>query len=192
LNLLPHFEVMLLELNEESQQILIFQVVRKQNHEFPELSESKLFRAFCLKKLKPSLAIDDIKEALDNLDDPRFLAESKLNETHYIYSKNQSDENLNSTERGLLVRDFLKEGFERLRPSGEPDDKALIWRTYNILYHYHFKSRDSSQGQGLRVQQTMTHLNIMSTRQFHRELQKAYLALLQELLELERISLARL
>ena len=86
------------------------------------------------------------------------------------------------TKKGVLVRNLLKAGFERMQAGGMRSDSAPAWRLYNILWYHYFKYR-------LPNGQTQARLGIGSSRQFYREQERALQTLLKEILDLEKSSL---
>jgi hypothetical protein len=81
-------------------------------------------------------------------------------------------------QKGIAIRDVLKEAHERMRGGGIRTDSGFDWRLYNILYYRYFKHH-------LRHELISTRLEFTSTRQYFRERGKALEKLLNELLEME-------
>jgi hypothetical protein len=183
--LVPHFDQLWNDLTSEQQKNLKHELLQQSSiqYKFPELSESWLFRKRIREKFQVDLfdiSSKEVKEALDNLGNLALLQECKLAETHYVSIRNK-DNNASVNKKGRLVLEFLKLGFERMRPGDIRSDSAPEWRLYNILYYHYFKYH-------LANGQTAARLSI-SRRQFYREQEKALQALTKELLELEIASL---
>ncbi|HEY0757502.1 MAG TPA: AAA family ATPase [Ktedonobacteraceae bacterium] len=184
--LLPHFENAWQDLVPDDQQQLTREVYQhvQTRHIHQELSKSLLF---CRKVRELSqndtieLSADDIKNALDHLDDTDFLEESKLSKLQYIVLYNSNGTITAANKRGGLVRELLKKAFEQMKPGDVRNDTALEWRLYNILWYHYFKYR-------LPNHHTATRLGI-SLRQFYREQDKALLALRREILAIEEAAL---
>jgi hypothetical protein len=156
--------------------------------QFLELSGSHLFRKRLRSRFQDDLtklSMKDLKDALDHLEDPEFLAESSLGSFQSISLQIANDVPNSSARRGMLVRDLLKKAFEKMRPSDIRNDSALEWRSYNILWYHYFKYH-------LPNQHTAARLGIGSLRQFYREQEKAIQALLREVLDLEANALSRM
>jgi hypothetical protein len=152
-------------------------------HKLLELSESALFCKRIYEKFnldEPNILIEDIKEALDNLDNNEFLANSKFGGTYYV-SMQCDRMTTTANQKGMIVRDFLKTAFERMRAIGTRSDSATEWRLYNILYYHYFKYRLSNGQIAARL--------ALSTRQFYREQGKAIQILQKEIYEMERTAL---
>ena len=86
-----------------------------------------------------------------------------------------------TVERGMVIREVLKEAFERLRGPGVRADSAPEWKYYNILYYRYFRYR-------LKHEQIAARLEFTSTRQYFRERNKAIEALLHILIKMEHAS----
>lgn len=80
----------------------------------------------------------------------------------------------------MIIRDVLREAFERLRAGSVRSDSASEWQVYNILYYRYFKRHNITN------EQIAARLEMGSVRQFYRERPKAIEALLNVLLEMER------
>lgn len=188
--LAPHFDQAWEDLDDNQKIQLkteIFQNAQPES-QFLELSGSHLFR----KRLRNTfqddltkLSIKDLKDALDHLEDPDFLAQSTLGDFQFI--SQQIDKGIPNTsiKRGTLVRDLLRRAFEKMRPGDIRNDSALEWRSYNILWYHYFKYH-------LPNQNTAARLGIGSLRQFYREQDKALQALQKEVLDLEAKALNKI
>jgi hypothetical protein len=180
----PHFVESWNDLNEDRKLSLKPELTQPapDRYRMPELSESGLFR----KKVRelmpvggPALLLRDLKDVLDHIDDNDFLANSKLADLHCITVSMQANP---QTKKGVLVRDLLKAGLERMRAGRVRTDSAPEWRLYNILWYHYFQYH-------LANSQTSGRLGIGSMRQFYREQERALQALLKEILDLEQQSL---
>jgi AAA+ ATPase superfamily predicted ATPase len=179
--LAPHFKNSWDDLSEDQQQRLKFELspIFSERRKMPELSESALFRKKIGELVRVSgsdLNCKDLKDALDNIENNDFLENSKLAEMHYVLLNVRKQPQL---KKGVLIRDFLRAGFERMRPGNVRSDSAPEWRLYNILYYHYFRYH-------LPNAQTAARLGLNSTRQFYREQERAIQVLLQELLDLEQ------
>ncbi|HLI89693.1 MAG TPA: AAA-like domain-containing protein [Ktedonobacteraceae bacterium] len=188
-DLIPHFDNLWHDLDENQKSDLKLEALQLSNprRHIPELSESLLFR----KRIReiaqteaPTITIKDVKDALDNLDDTDFLDSCTLSETRYVALRARGETApQTANKKGKLVRDFLRTGFERMRPGNSlRTDSALEWRLYNILWYHYFRYH-------LPNPQTAARLNIGSMRQFYREQERALQALLKELLAMENDSI---
>jgi hypothetical protein len=125
--------------------------------------------------------INDIKKALDNIHDAQFLGECALRHLKLVSMRLKQADTATSIDRGLAVREVLKEAFERMRGSGSKTDLAPEWRLYNTLYYRHFNHR--------RMKHEHIAANLaISPRQYYRERQLALEILFQHLLEMETIA----
>lgn len=182
--LAPHFVHSWDDLSEEQKQSLRFELIQtvSERRKMPELSESSLFRQRVREFVQasgPELLLKDLKDVLDNIEDNDFLENSRLAEMHYIALRVKANPQI---KKGVLVRDFLKVGFELMRAGGMRNDSAPEWRLYNILWYHYFKYH-------LPNSQTSARLGLGSMRQFYREQDRALQVLLKELLDLEQHSL---
>jgi hypothetical protein len=185
--LLPHFAKMWEDLSEEQQKMVKQEVVTRNagTRHIPELSEPFLFRRYLYEQFNIDqfeITVEDVRDALNNLDDRDVLAHSKLSETHYILKYYHQEKTPSLQKKGMLVYEFLKSAFERLRAGGVRSDAAFEWRIYNILYYRYFRYHLASE-------KTAARLGIGSKRQYFREQEKAIQVLLKELLEMEAASL---
>jgi len=184
--LLPHFANAWDDLNEDQKKDLKLEASQIANpkRRIPELSESWLFRRKIRETSQgspPTITVREVKEALDNLDDNNVLDSCALSEMHYIALRARNSAR-SSLRKGMLVRDFLKSAFERMKPTGLRSDSAPEWRLYNILWYHYFRYH-------LPNPQTQARLGIGSMRQFYREQDKAIQDLLKELLDMEADSI---
>jgi hypothetical protein len=184
--LLHHFDHIWDDLPREQQQDIKREVTRQtnSNRKIQELSESWLFR----KRVREKSKIDqldftpkNVKDALDTMDNNEDLGQSKLADTNYVFLRHRNTQ-VSANKKGMIVREFLKAGFERMSPGGRRNDTAVEWRLYNILYHRYFVSHFPNDI-------TQMRLEIGSRRQYYREQERAIQALLKELVELEEEAL---
>ncbi len=185
--LLPHFAQVWEDLSEEQQKVVKQEIVTRNGatRQLPELSEPLLFRRYLYEQFNIDqfdITVKDVRDALDNLDDRDALAHSKLSDMHYILKHYHQEKTPSLQKKGLLVYEFLKIAFERLRAGGVRNDTAFEWRNYNILYYRYFRYHLASE-------KTAARLGIGSKRQYFREQEKAIQALLKELMEMEAASL---
>lgn len=188
--LLPHFERAWEDLEEDQRARLkweVFQTDQPRRH-LLELSESSLFRRRVREMSQgdlSNLSLKDVKDALDHLEDTKFLGESKLGELQTIAVQIEGNAPEASSRRGVLVRNLLKAAFEQMKPGGLRSDSALEWRLYNILWYHYFKYH-------LPNPHTAARLQISSLRQFYREQDRALQALLKEIMDIETRTLNRM
>jgi hypothetical protein len=140
----PYFAKMCDDLDEEQQKLLKQEVIahKKDTRHIPELSNSLLFQRYLSERFnsdKLEITAKDVRDALDNLEDRDMLARSKLSETYYIIKRYQQENTPSLQKKGMLVYDFMKIAFERLRAGGVRSDAAFEWRIYNILYYRYFR-----------------------------------------------------
>jgi hypothetical protein len=177
----PHFDKTWIDLSDEQKTSLEREAIQQtqSGRKIAELSESALFRRKVRELSQesiPVITVKDVKDALDNLDDTDYLETCTLSKMHYISLRQNSA--VAQTRKGILVRDFLRSAFDRLRGGNIRNDSDAEWRLYNILWYHYFKYH-------LPNPKTAARLGIGSTRQFYREQDRAIQALLKELLELE-------
>ena len=187
--LLPHFDRLWGELEEGEREQLRQELFQHAHFSQPllELSGSLLFRKR-MRSLSQDdlirLSVEDIREALEHLDDAEFLAQNQLGRLQCIASQLDNGTDGPTNKRGMLVRDLLRKAFEQTRPGDIRNDSALEWRLYNIFWYRYFKHR-------LPNPMIAARLNI-SVRQFYREREKALHSLLKEVLDIEARILDRL
>ena len=181
-DLLPRLRDIWSRLSEEKQQMLkaevLFNGIRRR--EFPEFSESTLFRKFVLDQYRMrthQLTKDGVEKALVNLNDARFLGESNLKYLRVVADRLRKDSIPSTVETGMAVREVLIEAFERLRGSGTRHDTGNGWQVYNILYYRYFKYHLKHAQIAARLQ--------FSQRQYFRERNKALQELYNTIIELE-------
>ena len=185
--LLPHFAKMWDDLSEEQQKMVKQEAIARNEgtRRIPELSEPLLFRRYLYEQFNIDqfdITVKDVRDVLDNLEDREVLACSKISEMHYILKYYHQEKTPSLQKKGMLVYEFLKSAFERLRAGGVRNDAAFEWRIYNILYYRYFRYHLASE-------KTAARLGIGSKRQYFREQEKAIQALLKELMEMEAASL---
>ena len=135
----PYFDDSWNMLDEIQQTELLDELRRGSNtiSEFLELSESELFRRRISEKFnldEPDISVENVKDALDHLDDNEFLANTKFIDTYYV-SRQYSHLTSTVNKKGMLVREFLRAAFEKMRSLGTRSDSASEWRYYNILFY---------------------------------------------------------
>jgi len=153
-----------------------------ERRKMPEMSECSLFRKKAREFVQVNgseISLKDLKDVLDHIDDNEFLENSRFGEMHYVTLSMKANP---QTRKGVLVRDLLKAGFERMRAGGVRSDSAPGWRLYNILWYHYFQYH-------LANARTAARIGIGSMRQFYREQDRALQALLKEILDLEQKSL---
>ena len=185
--LLPLFAKVWDDLNEEQQKMVKQEAMARNEgpRRIPELSEPLLFRRYLHEQFNIDqfeITVEDVRDALNNLEDRDVLARSKLSETHYVLKYYHKEKIPSLQKKGMLVYEFLKSAFERLRAGNVRSDAAFEWRVYNILYYRYFRYHLASE-------KTAARLGIGSKRQYFREQEKAIQALLKELMEMEAASL---
>jgi hypothetical protein len=155
---------------------------RKEN-KYPELNSSELFYEYLDRIYKPEetpvteIDIESFEKILNKLNDARGLGESVLARHPAISARIPAEKAKESITRGIVVREILKEAFERLQAQGTRQDTAPEWRIYNILYYRYFGGWD------------ITHKQIaarlaLSERQYYRELKNAIITHWKMLLEM--------
>jgi len=122
-----------------------------------------------------TITTKDAKIAIDHFDDTLFLAACALSQARYVSAQLETGDQMQS--KGIIVQEFLKRGFEQIRPSGARSDLAPEWRFYNILYYRYFRH-------SLKSEQIAARLAI-SIRQFFRERDRALALLTQQLQTIE-------
>lgn len=180
---LPHFNHIWESLNTTEQDQFLNEGVSaadEQQRQFPELSESDLFRDFVLEKTGKyffRLNANELEKALQHIDNPVALGTSNLRYLKSVARRLDSSSAL-TVEVGRVIREVLKEAWGRLHGEGTRTDIASDWLSYNILYYRYFhRYHWSNQQIALRIG--------FSTRQYYRERSKAIGELLNVLLEME-------
>lgn len=180
------FEDIWSQLSSEQYVQLLDEAQQKERHQriLPELSESSLFRQFvrntCHAKLF-DMTIEDLKDALEKIDDLQALGEVNLRLIKPVSLRLQNHLSPSIRERGAAIREVLKEALEELRGTGARTSSAPDWKIYNILdYCYFHKNRYS-----LTNDQVNARLELKSDRQFYREKNKALCELYNILVDRE-------
>ena len=181
----PHFKACWEELDEEQHMQLRYEVQRREGaaRKMPELSESALFRQFVATTYRVGvfqIGTKEVEEALDLLTHPQELGEVGLRYMEIISRRLEGKPLSSAAERGLAVREVLREAHDRLKPAGIRTDSASQWLLYNVLHYRYFKNHNITN------EQIAARLELGSVRQFYRERTKAIEALLNVLLEMER------
>jgi hypothetical protein len=181
--LIRHFEDTWDHLSEERRELVRYEAQQRQssNRKLPELSESALFRKFVRDKyhLKIfNLRVEDIEDALININDARILGKCILRDLKVVSQRFDQHRVPSLIEQGQGVRDLLNQALECLRGSGIRRDTEVDWRHYNILHYRYFKSY-------LKNEQIQARLELTSIRQYYRERTKALEAMFNAILDLE-------
>lgn len=183
-DLLPHFKDSWAQLTEE-EQIRLRKEVRKegsQQPKFPELSESALFKIFIFgtgQMGQFSISLKELDTALDTISDPQALGSGSLAYMQIISQRLGKNAAPSVMEKGVVIREVLREALEHLKAGSIRSDTAPEWQLYNILYYRYFKYH-------LKNEQISARLQFTSIRQFYRARTKALEALRNVLLEMER------
>ena len=183
-DLLPHFKDCWAQLTEEEQTRLRHEAREEgsQQRKFPELSESALFRIFIFgtgQMGQFSINLEELDTTLDTINDPQALGSGSLAYMQIISQRLGNNASPSVMEKGVVVREVLREAHERLKASSIRSDSAPEWQLYNILYYRYFKYH-------LKNEQIATRLQFSSIRQFYRARTKALEALRNVLFEMER------
>lgn len=184
--LTPHFLQAWEDLDEGQKSHLKQEIFQPADYlaQFPELSESLLFRRMIYDLFQGALGElteEDLRDALDHLNNPDLLAKSKLGELQYISLQIRNDASPSNSKRGILVREMLKKALDLMKADNIRSDAAPEWRLYNILWYHYFKYN-------LPNNLTAARLNL-SPRQFYREQERALQMLLREVQDLEQEAL---
>ncbi len=123
---------------------------------------------------------EDIKGALDHLDDAEFLTSSKLGGLQCISLQMEKGATVSVDRRGWLVRELLQKAFAQMKPGDVRSDTALEWRLYNILWYHYFKYNLPNHNTAARLS--------IGLREFYRERDRAIEELRREVLAIERSS----
>ena len=184
-DLLPHFNHTWEDLSKDDQFLLEKEARKLESSErkLPELSESYLFRQFvrriCDVKMF-ELALQDVEDALEKLDDARALGETNLRFLNIVVSR-QTNPSTSTVERGLIIRAVLNDAFERLLGPIKRTDTDPALQSYNILYYRYFKHHFKNDQVAARIG--------FSPRQYFRYRTKAIDALRNMLFEMENASI---
>ena len=181
--LAPVFEDIWKQLSEQQKELLQDEAQQKelQQHKFPELSESAIFRLFVRTICRIaffSLTTAELEEALDKIGDLAQLGETNLRLMKVVFLRLKNQDTPTVIDKGRAIREVLDEALQRLRGSGTQSDRPADWKHYNILYYRYFKYH-------LKNAQIAARLEFKSIRTFYRERDKAVEALLQALVEME-------
>lgn len=179
-DLLPHFQDIWERLLEWEQKKVRAEILSRESslRYLPELSESSFFRRFIHRTFQNrfKLTIEELEDTLEKIDDSRELGSSNFAIFANVLQRIPPDASV--VQKGIVIRDVLKEAHERMRGSGVRTDNGFDWRLYNMLYYRYFKHH-------LKHEHIATRLQFNSTRQYFRERGKALEALLNVLLEME-------
>lgn len=182
-DLLPHFSVVWKHITQEERLSLQDEAQQRgdQSRIIPELSESAFFRQFVRNLLQIGLfqmSVDELEDALDNMNDLTKLGETNLRLMKAVASRFDDAIHPTAAEKGKVIRDVLTEAFERMRGSSARSDTAPDWLHYNILYYRYFRHH-------LKNNLIADRLGFTSDRQYYRIRNKAIEALRNILLEME-------
>ena len=183
-DLLPHFKDSWAQFTEEEQMRLRKEAREEGNQQrrFPELSESALFKIFIFgtgQMGQFSISLEELDTTLDMISDPQALGSGSLPYMQIISQRLGNNASPSVMEKGVVVREVLREALEHLKAGSMRSDSAPEWQLYNILYYRYFKYH-------LKNEQIATRLEFTSIRQFYRARTKALEALRNVLLEMER------
>lgn len=178
----PYFDQDWRDLPVKDQQQLALEVFQDEqtrpSHQ--ELSRSLLFRRKVREMSqneKVELSAEDVKSALDHLDNTDFLETSKLSQLQYVVLHSNTGALTTANKRGGLVRELLKKAFEQMKAGEIRNDTAPEWRLYNILWYHYFRYHLPNQNTAARLG--------LSLRQFYRDQDKAIEVLRKEVLAIE-------
>lgn len=180
----PTFEEIWRSLSEDQQKLLQDEARLKehQQRQFPELSESSIFRLFIRTLCRITffdLTFDELEAALKHLDDLAALGETNLRLMKLVALRLKDQQNPTAAEKGMAIRSVLNEALQRLRGSGRQSDGADDWRYYNILHYSFFKKKTA-----ITNEQLAARLGV-GVRTYYRNRGEAIEKLRQELIEME-------
>lgn len=182
--LAPTFEEIWKSLSEEQQKVLQDEARLKEHQprQFPELSESAIFRLFIRTLCRITffdLTTDELEAALKHLDNLSALAETNLRLMKPVEVQLKSQQNPTAAEKGEAIRSVLNKALQQLQGPGRQSDSAAGWRHYNILNYSFFnkKSRLTKEQLAARLER--------SVRQYYRDRDEAIEVLRQELIKME-------
>jgi len=183
----PVFKDIWEQLSETDQRRFLDEMQRRgnQQRDLPELSQSELFRQFVRKSYQGNLfqlCFEDLEEALEKIRDVKALGDTNLHQMQIVSQRLGNNVLPSATEKGMAVRDVLREAFERLQANSIRADAAPEWLFYNILYYRYFKYHLTNDNIAKRIG--------FSVRQYYRERDKAIEVLLNVLLDLEHSSVS--
>lgn len=152
-----------------------------------DLCYSELFRAYQPKPKNGTYPSNDgyqtppadLKALLEHLDNLADLGNSFLIEVPPIARRIEQQQAKDAIKRGMIVRNALKEAFERLKGLGARADKAPDWQHYNILYYSYFMVRHSMSKE--QIADTLS----ISPRHYYRNVPQAFTKLWNALLTLD-------
>ena len=128
--LLPLFAKVWDDLNEEQQKMVKQEAMGRNEgpRRIPELSEPLLFRRYLHEQFNIDqfeITVEDVRNALNNLEDRDVLARSKLSETHYVLKYYRTKKYPLSRKKACLSTEFLKSAFKRLRAGNVRSNAAF-------------------------------------------------------------------
>lgn len=183
--LVASFEHMWSHFSHEQQELLKHAVRHSAqlSEELSELSGSALFRSFVYTKPHEqhhTLAYDELRKALDKINDLQVLGESELKHLNLVAKRLKHINAPSMLERGKVIREVLSEALKRLEGRGLRSDTE-DWKLYNILYYRYFKHH-------YKHELISRKLGFDSIRTYYRERNKAIENLLNALLYMESSS----
>ena len=153
----------------------------RQQRQFPELSESSIFRLFIRTNCRIAffdLNTAELEEALKKMGNLTALGETNLQLMKLVAARLKHQHAPGAADKGMAIREVLTEGLQHLRGSGKQTDDAADWRYFNILsYRFFSKHRLNNEQIAARLE--------ISPRQYYRERKEAIEALCEELIEME-------
>jgi hypothetical protein len=183
-SLSPHFKYLWNDLSNKHQMSIIAKTQQLgadiADEPLSDFIESSLFCRFvCTAHVFIDTIEDELKDVLEHLDSPSFLANSKLRYLKVVALRIEQRGVTSTFEKGLVIRGILTEAFEQLRGEGARKDTVPSWKVYTILFYTYFSNNGTLNQAGI-----ARHL-AMSLRQYHREKDEAIKALANRLLEME-------
>lgn len=187
----PHFQDSWEQLTPAEQFQLRQEAQQKdgKTRKLPELSESSLFRHFVASLYGTELvqvgsfqiSAKELEKLLGKINKQNELGRSSLQHMQTVAQRLAQNPSPSDAERGIVIREVLREAFERLRAHGTRSDSAAEWRFYNILYYQYFGNNHH-----ITNEQIAARLSLGSVRQYYRERTEAVEALLDVLSDMER------
>lgn len=123
------------------------------------------------------IQIEDIRDALKNLDDHALLGKSRLRHLKLVARRLKAGGQPTAIDYGFALRTVLTEAWERLKGHGVRTDSEPEWESYNILFYRYFKHHLSNKAIIARLP--------VSERTYYRYHDRALARLLQVLQEME-------
>lgn len=179
----PTFEEIWQSLPEPHQKTLQDEARRRehQQRQFPELSESSIFRLFIRTNCRIAffdLNTAELEGALKKMGNLAVLGETNLQLMKLVAAHLKHQQTPTAAERGVAIRNVLNEALQRLQGAGRQSDGAADWRYFNILsYRFFSKHRLNNEQIAARLE--------ISPRQYYRDRKEAIKELCEELIEME-------